>query len=223
MKVGSRKGFSLIEIGIVMVVIGLIIAAVMKGKDVIKNAEVKESTQNFMSKWVNAMDSIYDKQGYNFNGSSANRAIMGYTTSTKPIRCTDLTENNVTSTFEQAGINVTQLVKSNTNNLCTQTISGEFTQDSVVGLNYAYITVDSQAKNSLVFSQVPTDVAKAFDKLIDGVIAGDKGRVMYVDGTSATLSGNTEKASLTYATITSAEWPTVAAEGVVDVVVTLEH
>ena len=40
MKIGTRKGFSLIEIGIVMVVIGLIIAAVMKGKDVITTQEL---------------------------------------------------------------------------------------------------------------------------------------------------------------------------------------
>ncbi|MEA3384137.1 MAG: type II secretion system protein [Campylobacterota bacterium] len=231
MKIGNRKGFSLIEIGIVMVVIGLIIAAVMKGKDVIKGAEVKESTQNYMSKWINAMDVYYDKLGYNYAGSASLRAIKEFTTSSAPVRCTDelnvTTPNSLDELFTSAGMNINQLIKTNTNDVCTQTMSGEFTQDAIVGANFAYITVDGQAKNAIIYTHVPVDVAKTFDKMVDSVIDGTRGRVTFANensnGEASVLSANTEKAVLTATTFTSAAWPTVEQEKVVDVVVTLEH
>ena len=58
-----RKGFSLIELSVVLIIIGLLLAAVMKGKDLIKNAEIKKFYNNFIKQWELAYTTFYDRTG----------------------------------------------------------------------------------------------------------------------------------------------------------------
>ncbi len=51
----SKKGFTLIELAIVLVVIGIIIGAVLKGRDLIRNARMKKAFLQF-KKWEIAQD-----------------------------------------------------------------------------------------------------------------------------------------------------------------------
>jgi len=57
----KNYGFTLIEMAIVLVIIGLILAGVMKAKDVIRNAQVKEFTNNFVLAWKDITYTYYDK------------------------------------------------------------------------------------------------------------------------------------------------------------------
>ncbi len=59
----SRNGFSLIELSIVLIVIGLLLAAVMKGKDLIRSAEIKKFYSNFVRQWELIYASYYDRTG----------------------------------------------------------------------------------------------------------------------------------------------------------------
>jgi len=59
----SRKGFSLIELSIVLIIIGLLLAAVMKGRDLIKSAEIKKFYNNFIKQWELIYTSYYDRTG----------------------------------------------------------------------------------------------------------------------------------------------------------------
>jgi len=61
MKIKGSSGFTLIEMAIVLVIIGLILAAVMKGKDMIRSTQAKEFTEGFVYKWVNMVQSYRDK------------------------------------------------------------------------------------------------------------------------------------------------------------------
>ena len=228
MQLRMKKGFSLIEIGIVMVVIGLIIAAVMKGKDVIKSAEVKEISQNFLSKWVSSSGTYYDKLGYNFNGSSAYPQVYGSDAAlgsaiakeVLPQVCVD------TSTKDQfktdAGINLDKLIRTDSSDVCFTNISGEFTDDKKVEQHYAYMKIagdeGSLYRNIIVFNNVPIDVAKAFDKLVDSAVDGTKGKVI-TNTTPAT------GASVLPATgeITPTAWGDVGSNLVTNVIVILEH
>ena len=210
----SRKGFSLIEIGIVMVVIGLILAAVMKGKDVIKGAEIKEVSQNYLAKWVNAADNYYDKTGFNILGDKtdprANKA--GGSTACVP--------NTWGLAFTNAGIDIEKIVRTNTDNFCTAQLEGQFTTaiatttasvdwTSVVTTATGTGTATTSQANVLEFNNVPADIARAFDTLIDGVVDGASGRVINDAGalTGATTEG----------------WPTASAGGTATVTVILEH
>ncbi len=59
----DRKGFTLIEMAIVLIIIGIIIGAVIKGKDVVKSAEQKKLYTQFLREWQVAFNSYYDRSG----------------------------------------------------------------------------------------------------------------------------------------------------------------
>jgi len=59
----KRSGFTLIELSIVLIIIGLLLAAIMKGKDLIKNAEIKKFYNNFIKQWEIIYTSYYDRTG----------------------------------------------------------------------------------------------------------------------------------------------------------------
>ncbi|MCK5111233.1 MAG: prepilin-type N-terminal cleavage/methylation domain-containing protein [Arcobacteraceae bacterium] len=192
-----RKGFSLIEIGIVMVVIGILMAAVMKGKDIIKSAEIKQMNQTFLSKWVNVAASYYDRVGYNLTGGTTSRSMgvaEGFTEdgNTTVWGCYELVEAT-----KRAGINIENIISTNTGSPCRATISGEFTDDITVavGLESFSITSDDEnaTRNFVLFFNMPGDVAQAFDRLVDGQADLSSGSVVALavyEDTSPMASGD---------------------------------
>ena len=178
----NRKGFSLIEIGIVMVVIGIIIAAVMKGKDVINSAETKQFSQDFMGKWLNVVDGYYDKTGIN----------LGATPDAPKIATGTLITCNETTTLtalNNAGIDAERIIKSGLSTatnlvICTDETAGQFLSAvSTVEANTGRLSVETNNlpgvdANVLQFTGVPADIAVAFDTLIDGKADALSGRVI---------------------------------------------
>jgi len=60
---GGTKGFTLIELAIVLVIIGIIIGAVLKGQDLIENARYKKYTNN-VKQFETFVWSFLDRKGY---------------------------------------------------------------------------------------------------------------------------------------------------------------
>ena len=58
----NRKGFSLVEIAVVLVIIGIIIGAVVKGQDLILNARAKQVTSQ-LNTWRNLSLAYLDRNG----------------------------------------------------------------------------------------------------------------------------------------------------------------
>lgn len=224
MKIKNRKGFTLIEIGIVLMVIGIIIAAIMKGKDIIKSAQSKDFAQTFASKWVMIADSYYDKIGQNLGDGSKNGETAvnlaktagtyvyadGYVANLPLFDDTTNATNqqNIADALSNAGINVASLVKSNlytgagtiyadNYNPFEVSIAGEFTDQINVGVGLAsfFIAADTAAglpmlRNLVLFQNVPGDVAQAFDKIVDGVADGQRGKVLaFVAGDATADTG----------------------------------
>jgi len=73
----NNKGFSLIEIAVVLIIIGIIIGAVVKGKDIIRSGEQKKIYTKFVSAWQISYLTFYDRTGkilgdtYNDNATGA--------------------------------------------------------------------------------------------------------------------------------------------------------
>ncbi|MCG6551602.1 MAG: prepilin-type N-terminal cleavage/methylation domain-containing protein, partial [Candidatus Magnetominusculus sp. LBB02] len=68
----GKKGFTLIEIAVVIMIIGIIIGAVMKGKDIARTAQVKDFLQGFAGKWKAVAETYYDRVGQELSDGSKN-------------------------------------------------------------------------------------------------------------------------------------------------------
>ena len=66
--VKKQKGFTLIELSIVLIIIGLLLAAVMKGRDLIRSAQQKKFYNQFINAWVLAYQQFNDRTGYVLGG-----------------------------------------------------------------------------------------------------------------------------------------------------------
>lgn len=109
----KARGFTLIEMAIVLVIIGIILAGVMKGRDIVRGAQVKQYSQQFAQKWGTIAQTYYDKTGQQLNdgngnggtGADADGWMDGLTTTgARPAR--------IKGVLEAVGIDVCSIVKS---------------------------------------------------------------------------------------------------------------
>ena len=61
-RIRNSKGFTLIEMAIVLVIIGIIIGAVVKGQDLVDNAKSKQFASKLQA-WQVALNTYYDRTG----------------------------------------------------------------------------------------------------------------------------------------------------------------
>ncbi len=59
----SQRGFTLVEMSIVLVIIGLILGAVSIGKDLQRDAEYSKIKQKFVDQWVQSYNAYYKRAG----------------------------------------------------------------------------------------------------------------------------------------------------------------
>jgi len=73
----NSKGFTLVELAVVLVIIGIILGAVIKGNDLIDSAKAK-SVQQIPTKWEVPIWTYYDKKGQ-FPGAGTTGLIANVT------------------------------------------------------------------------------------------------------------------------------------------------
>jgi len=160
----NSKGFTLVELAVVLVIIGIILGAVIKGNGLIENAKVKGVIQA-PTKWEVPIMTYYDKKGY-FPGDTATP------------------RDGLIDTFAalKTALDAESIAY-------PADMISDVTFD-IKGLPNVCGLTATVSRNIMLIKNVPLATAKQLDTSIDGQDNPDKGRIRYcgVDGDS-TVSG----------------------------------
>lgn len=75
-KLKKAKGFTLVEMSIVLVIIGLVLGAVSIGKDLQRDAEYSKIKQKFVDQWVQSYNAFYQRAGVVVGDNQAEPRFM---------------------------------------------------------------------------------------------------------------------------------------------------
>ena len=177
-KKSGEKGFTLVELAIVLVIIGIIIGAVMKGQDLIDNARAKKVTTT-VNTWNMLTWAYMDRKG-RFPGDSGRNGLIGDSAGEQTTAASAIGEMAASGTFTNPPDNPIAIG------------SYQF---------YVYIGYDSSGttKNALVICKTVNCAATVFtldelklieavDTAIDGL--SDAGLGQFRGATAVTLVGS---------------------------------
>ncbi len=176
----NKKGFTLVELAIVLVIIGIILGAVLKGQELINNARVKRVENDL--KGLEAMIwTYYDRKHY-FPGDCNENGIIGFnaynnTTGSQP-------SNNSDPTVDNCSAGVENNVNRAFSELRTARVA-PYSQPNVVlakhaaggWFNIGFTTVGGSNYNAIFVYNLPAWMAKMIDVSIDGTEDGTAGRI----------------------------------------------
>ncbi|BAU24086.1 hypothetical protein THC_1726 [Caldimicrobium thiodismutans] len=150
------KGFTLVELAIVLVIIGIILGAVLKGQELIANARAKR-VQNDLRGLEAIIWTYYDRRG-NLPGDTNNDGIIDDPT-------------NATAELVAQG-----LLPNGTNGI-RHAFGGNFTIGN--------FTTNNATFNAITIDNIPSFAAQMIDTSIDGSANGLAGRFRRADNTTA--------------------------------------
>ncbi len=187
--VHNQKGFTLIEIAIVLIIIGLILGATVKGGDLIQSAKQKKFYNAFVKQWEVAVLNYYDRSGGVLGDGTAN----GGTLTTTNGAFDNITAANIGTVETRLQAIGLEIPTTNTSSSAQYSFKGRESGTRTINLNLYYLNATSGggggsggnvASNCLYFTTMPTDLAIALDTIIDGVADGQNGKFrMYTDAT----------------------------------------
>jgi prepilin-type N-terminal cleavage/methylation domain-containing protein len=200
----SRKagGFTLIEMSVVLVVIGLIMGAVSIGKDMQRNAEYSKIKQKFLDQWVSAYNSYYMRAGVVVGDKQVEPRMMvngdAYNSGT-----TVVSGNDMTGATEPAAICAGAAAPKMTRSAGVLTTLHDFMDRTGVrmppgraeGREDRYVYLDSNGNpqeiqvcfqwnkpgtpsgsgNVMVISGLTPDLARTLDQMVDGKADAQEG------------------------------------------------
>ncbi len=162
----NQKGFTLVELAIVLIIIGIILGAVLKGRDLIQSAKQKQFYNRFVKTWEITVANYYDRTGKMLGDSTINGGIAatenGWFDNVLP--CSTGTVGNA---LKRIGLDVPT---TNTSVCGQQSIAGKYSGTQTVSLYLyeRYSNQDDVNYNTLYMTSMPTDLAIALDRIVDG-------------------------------------------------------
>jgi prepilin-type N-terminal cleavage/methylation domain-containing protein len=186
-----EKGFTLVEMAIVLVIIGVILGAVLKGQDLIAGARTKKMINDTGRKFEVAAWSYYDKKG-RFPGDNNRDGVIAGT-------------GDTWSPFQDYTSAKLSLMPSSPVTLGSAAFYTFYGNDG--SKNIIAICKDATCTNT--FTDDELDMAKAFDLAIDGNEDGATGSVRGATGATA-VTGTAPNYiwKVTAATLSNAAWST---------------
>ncbi len=165
-----RKGFTLVELSIVLIIIGLIIGGVMKGKDMINSSKQKKFMTIFVKGWQVAANQYEDRTGQVLGDGLVNGGTAAATNGIRENRILSATLN-IQNALRGVGLEVPVTNTGGGQGTLpdggSYNIDGRYVSSTVVG-NLNNQQVNGIARNVFYMTNVPTDVAMALDTMIDG-------------------------------------------------------
>ena len=151
----NNKGFTLIEMAIVLVIIGLILGAVTKGRDILDSAKQKNFYSIFLRGWDLSVTSYYDRT----------HMILGSTPGTFA-SSSSYQMDNVIKNLEAVGLEAptTNASKAYVMNYSGQDVTLTFKTDT--------------NKNYFELASIPVSLAIALDTMVDGEMDGKTGQFL---------------------------------------------
>ena len=188
----NNSGFTLIEMAIVLIIIGIIIGAVVKGKDLVRSAEQKKIYSKFLNERRTAYLNFYDRTGKilgdTYDGAAAGQDGKADTSAGTGLTPTDpgraaLYDGPATGTayrgLSQVGLTAPV---TNTDNNWQYRYTDSCGGAHDVTIAFANDTTDNY--NFMEITYIPTELAMALDTMIDGEADGQNGDFLHGDGTN---------------------------------------
>lgn len=182
----DSRGFTLIEMAIVLIIIGIIIGAVVKGKDVIKSAEQKRLYSTFVREWQVAYNNYYDRTGWilgddptsTTNATRDGRCGSGGALAPAAILNSQLSLVGLTPPAQgPSGLSTERTYTDSFGRQCT--LSLQFANNATFG-NHIHISSTTG---------IPYDMGLAWDKIIDGSANGTTGDLLFDTNNNGTADG----------------------------------
>jgi prepilin-type N-terminal cleavage/methylation domain-containing protein len=165
----GNSGFTLIEMAIVLIIIGIIIGAVVKGKDLVRSAEQKRLYTTWAREWQAAFNNYYDRTGW----------ILGDTNTVdnsgaRDGRCSNPSDANIKSQLTRVGLEPPTNGPTGLSLVRTYTDSSGVSRTLTLHFNY-----NANIGNYMAIQGIPNDLGMAWDRIIDGELDGTAGDFLY--------------------------------------------
>jgi prepilin-type N-terminal cleavage/methylation domain-containing protein len=173
--VRNNKGFTLIELAVVLVIIGLILGSVIKGKDLITSAKQKNFYTSFIKSWELAIATYYDRTGYLLGDGTINGGTAASPNGIfdNVIGTNFAAADGIEATLKKVGLEVPA---TNTGVSGTMAYTGSNGSQTVTMYLYNLASAtDGGSSNRLYFVNMPTDLAIALDRIVDGQANSSEG------------------------------------------------
>lgn len=169
-KCRDDRGFTLIEMAIVLIIIGIIIGAVVKGKDIVRSAEQKKLYSEFIREWQIAFNNYYDRTGWILTDSNdPNNAGI------RNGRCGDnVTDVNADLQLQAVGLTPPSKGSTGSSMARTYTDSGGIQHTLLIRFDWK-----AAQGNFIRITDMPNDLGIAIDRIVDGSADGTVGDVLY--------------------------------------------
>ncbi|RXF00636.1 type II secretion system protein [Pseudoalteromonas sp. PS5] len=216
-KTYRQQGFTLVEMSLVLVVIGLILGALSVGKDMQRNAEYKKIKQKFVDQWVQAYNQYYDRMGVvvgdrpktptlavnavNVSDGGALNVLLGTAgaddkltqDSIKELCSTPGTDAvgkvaDLLGYFHRAGIGLPTGRANGYEDRYVYLDTNGNPQQLTVCFRFLVAGADHGAGNVMVIKGLTPDLARSLDSAIDGLVDADDGRFRLDNSTTLELS-----------------------------------
>ena len=171
----NNKGFTLIEMAIVLIIIGIIIGAVVKGKDLVRSAEQKRLYSKFINSWEVAYNAYFDRTG-RILGDTATNDNSG----TRDGHCSNPSDANLNGQLTMVGLE--SPAAGPTGSIISRTYTDSQGRSNTITVTFRY---DTAQGNFIRMDVIPNELGMAWDRIIDGEMDGTTGDFLYIPDATA--------------------------------------